>query len=361
VRILFALPGLHRVNRGAEVAFESVARHLAEAGEHVIVIGSGQPRPGEPYEFRHAGAVGRERFERWPEMPLVRSDYMYEELTFAPGLARAYRSREVDVTLTCGFPYANWVLRAKKRSHRPPHVFVTQNGDWPAFRTGGECRFFSCDGLVCINPVYERNHRDRWRTALIPNGVDPDRFHPGSADRAQFRIPQSAPVVLMVSALIPGKRVLEGVRAVAAIPDAVLVVAGDGAQRDEVDALAADLMPGRFVRRSVPRDDMPLLYRCADVFLHLTLDEPFGNVYAEAMATGLPVVAHDNEVTRWICGEHGMLVDSTDVERVTVALQKVLGEGPGDIDERVARTCALFSWRSVAEQYRRFLSEVVAG
>ena len=44
---------------------------------------------------------------------------------------------------------------------------MTQNGDWPAFRTGGECRFFSCDGLVCINPVYERNHRDRWRTALI--------------------------------------------------------------------------------------------------------------------------------------------------------------------------------------------------
>jgi len=253
------------------------------------------------------------------------------------------------------------VLRAKKRAHRPAHVYVTQNGDWPAFRTGGECRFFSCDGLVCINPVYERNHRDRWRTALIPNGVDPVRFHPAEADRARFGIPRGAPVVLMVSALIPSKRVLEGVRAVAVIPDAVLVVAGDGSQRDEVDALAADLMPGRFVRCSVPRDDMPALYRCADVFLHLALDEPFGNVYAEALATGLPVVVHDNEVTRWICGEHGTLVDSTDIDRVTVALQKVLGEGTGDVDDRVERTRELFSWHSVAERYRRFLSEVVAG
>ena len=361
MRILFALPGLHRVNRGAEVAFEAVARHLAEEGEDVIVVGSGRPRDGEPYEFRHAPAIGRERFERWPEVPLGRSDYMYEELTFAPGLARAYKAREVDVTLTCGFPYAQWVLRAKRRAHRPAHVFVTQNGDWPAFRTGGECRFFSCDGLVCINPVYERNHRDRWRTALIPNGVDPDRFTPGPSCRSHFGIPASAPVILMVSALIPTKRVADGVRAAAAIPDAVLVVAGDGAQRDEIDALAAELMPGRFVRRAVPRDDMPALYRCADVFLHLTLDEPFGNVYAEAMATGLPVVAHDTEVTRWICGDDGTLVDSTDLARVTAALKGVLSDGPGDVAARLERTRTLFAWRSVARQYRDFLGEVVAG
>ena len=49
LRILFALPGLHRVVRGAEVAFESVAREIARTpGYSVTLIGSGQPRPDEP-------------------------------------------------------------------------------------------------------------------------------------------------------------------------------------------------------------------------------------------------------------------------------------------------------------------------
>jgi glycosyltransferase involved in cell wall biosynthesis len=361
VRVLFALPGLHRVNRGAEVAFESVAHHLAASGEDVVVIGSGRERAGEPYTFRHAPAANRERFERWPKVPFLRSDYMYEELTFAPGLLRSYRGRDFDVTLTCGFPYTHWVLRGKRRRGRPAHVYVTQNGDWPAFRHRSEYRFFSCDGLVCINPVYERHHRERWRTALIPNGVDPDRFFPGASERARFGIPAAAPVVLMVSALIPSKRVVEGVRAVAAIPDAVLIVAGDGAQRQELDALAEQLMPGRFIRRSVPRDDMPALYRSADVFLHLTLDEPFGNVYAEAMASGLGVVAHDTEVTRWICGEQETLVDTTGSRRVTEALVDALARTGEDVAERVDRTRRLFSWGAVATQYRTFLTDVVEG
>ena len=33
MRILFALPGLHRYNRGAEIAFISIARELAKAGD----------------------------------------------------------------------------------------------------------------------------------------------------------------------------------------------------------------------------------------------------------------------------------------------------------------------------------------
>ena len=42
MKILMALPGLHRVSRGAEVAFESVASGLAQSGEiEVTVAGSG--------------------------------------------------------------------------------------------------------------------------------------------------------------------------------------------------------------------------------------------------------------------------------------------------------------------------------
>ena len=86
VRILLALAGLHRVHRGAEVAFISVARELSKLGHEVTLIGSGPPRPEEPYRFIHAPAIARETFERWPSVPTLRSETAWEEATFVPGL-----------------------------------------------------------------------------------------------------------------------------------------------------------------------------------------------------------------------------------------------------------------------------------
>jgi hypothetical protein len=49
MKLLFALPGFHRYDRGAEVALLSVARELARSGEDVTVAGSGGARPDVPY------------------------------------------------------------------------------------------------------------------------------------------------------------------------------------------------------------------------------------------------------------------------------------------------------------------------
>jgi glycosyltransferase involved in cell wall biosynthesis len=206
---------------------------------------------------------------------------------------------------------------------------------------------------------FERN-RDHWRSALIPNGIDPEVFRPGPPARERFGLPTDAPIVLMVSALIESKRVLEGMRAVASIPDAVLVVAGDGPLRHEFDALGAELMPGRHHRLTLPAEEMPDLYRSADVMVHPTLFESFGNVYLEAMAVGLPVVAHDSVVTRWILGDVARLVDTTDERTLADAVCSAIKDGP---DEALAATTAVaerFAWSTVAGQYRDFLAEVVA-
>jgi len=137
MRLLFALPGLHRVNRGAEVAFESVAAELARRPDcEVTLIGSGEPRPAQPYRFVRASCRSREHFERWPRIPVFRNHYVYEELTFIPGLWSAFHPDSFDATVTCSYPFVNWALRAKRRGGRPLHVFVTQNGDWPPALAG---------------------------------------------------------------------------------------------------------------------------------------------------------------------------------------------------------------------------------
>ena len=190
MRILFALPGLHRFGRGAEVVFESIAQQVAAAGNHqVTLVGSGEVRPGRAYDFVHVPAVSRERFEHWPKLPFLRHEFMYEELTFAAGLLRLPIVEQADVTMTCSYPYTNWALRRRRRGGRPAHVFVTQNGDWPALKRGPEPRFFSCDGLICTNPLYYERNSARWHSTLIPNGVDPLRFLPGPARRAELGLP----------------------------------------------------------------------------------------------------------------------------------------------------------------------------
>lgn len=361
MRILIALPGLHRVHRGAEVVFESLAREFALTGKHqVTLVGSGREEPARGYGFRHVGAVPRERFERWPTMPFFRHEYMYEELTFAAGMAVTRWRRDADITVTCGYPYTNWVLRAHlPGTRRPAHVFVTQNGDWPAHGRNGECRFFSCDGLICTNPVIFERNRERWFSTLIPNGFDAAKFRLETGDRAALGLPEGRPVVLIASALIPSKRVLEGVRAVARIPDAYLLVAGDGPLRDDFDRLAVELLPGRFQRRTFPYEKMAAVYQSADVFLHMSLEESFGNVYIEALATGTPVVAHDGPITRWILERHAHLVDTASEPDLVAALTGALAGGRSGAEERAAFAVSRYTWEAVAERYLEFLAEVV--
>jgi glycosyltransferase involved in cell wall biosynthesis len=358
MRVLFALPGLHRYDRGAEIAFLSVATELAKTGDTVTLLGSGPQRAGVPYRFLRAMSLRREKFESFPSLPVLRSDCAYEELTFVPDLLRRYRPSDFDITLTCSYPFCNWMLRRPVvRGSRPPHVFVTQNGDWAPQAYNSEYRLFGCEGLVCTNPEFLERNKNRWRAILIPNGVDCNRFSPGRAERGAFALPDDRLIVLMVSALIPSKRVEMGIEAVGRIPGAHLVVAGNGPSRQAIESRAAELLPGRFTRLSVAPERMPALYRSADVFLHLSLDEPFGNVFLEAMGSGLPVVAHDSSRSRWIVGDDEFLVDTRDPTAIARNIELARNAPSAQCRQRAIKAAA-FSWPKIAGMYRQFLLEI---
>ena len=302
----------------------------------------------------------RENFELFPAIPVLRHEFAYEEMTFVPALLKQYRPAEYDITLTCGYPFTNWVLRRPVwRGTRPPHVFVTENGDWPAFSDTSEFRFFGCEGLVCTNPDFYQRNRHRWRCRLIPNGVDCDRFRPGPAQRQELGLPGDCLIVLMVSALDSIKRVEIGIQAVSELSDAHLVVAGDGPLRRVIDAEAARLLPGRFTRLSLPPERMPALYQSSDVFLHLSKAESFGNVFIEAMACGIPIVAHDSERLRWIVGNDEFLLDTSDPAAVARCIE-LAAKGPAIERRGRAAKAAAFSWPRIGKMYREFLEEVIA-
>lgn len=353
MKLLFALPGFHRYDRGAEVALLSIASELARSGDEVMVVGSGFARPAS-YSFRRVPAVRRETFERFPKFPPFRSETAWEDATFAAGLLREPSLEGFDATITCSYPFTHWALRRAGRSG-PAHIFVTQNGDWPAYSDSSEYRLFHCDGLVCTNPDYLARNQARWRTTLIPNGVNLDTFARGVPSRQRFGLPEDGPIILMVSAFIPSKRVLEGIRAVAALEGAFLVVAGDGPLRDEARILAQNILPGRYAQLSLTSDEMPSLYHSADVFLHMSLLESFGNVFLEAWASGLPIVGHDTARLRWILGDEHLLCDTERCNVVTEALRQAIIRGRTPPSSNLDQ----FSWSSIAERYREFIRSVL--
>jgi D-inositol-3-phosphate glycosyltransferase len=133
---------------------------------------------------------------------------------------------------------------------------------------------------------------------VVPCGVDLDRFFPGGGREARdpnlFRI-------LTISRLVPRKGVDAVIEALGGVPDAELVVAGGGIERDlerdpeyrrlarlaRVNGVASRV----HFRGPVEREMVPRLIRSADVVVCTPRYEPFGMVPLEAMACGVPVVA----------------------------------------------------------------------
>jgi len=74
-----------------------------------------------------------------------------------------------------------------------------------------------------------------------------------------------------------------------------LVIAGDGKERQTLQNLAAEQVPGRvrFVGK-IPRSELYRYYSAADLFVFPGIGESLGMVFLEAQACGLPVVAFDN-------------------------------------------------------------------
>jgi glycosyltransferase involved in cell wall biosynthesis len=101
---------------------------------------------------------------------------------------------------------------------------------------------------------------------------------------------------------------------------------------------------------------MPDLYRSADVFLHLSLLESFGNVFLESWASGLPIVAHDSDRLRWILGDRHYLCDTTVPHELGAALRAAMSAPANAARDGVER----YSWATIGAEYRAFLSETVA-
>ncbi len=165
---------------------------------------------------------------------------------------------------------------------------------------------------------------------LIRNGISLTPFQNAPQTRAARIATTSSLRVGLVGRLAPEKGVDIFLGAVARIanrfPDAHFVVAGDGPDRELLEAQIASLgLQGR-AELLGPQTDMPAIYASLDVLVSASRQEGLPMALLEGMASGLPLIATRAGAVPEIVveGETGLLVNVNDPVALADAIERVL-------------------------------------
>jgi len=168
------------------------------------------------------------------------------------------------------------------------------------------------------------------------------------------------------------KGVVELLDAFARLPEALatLHLVGDESveprYRSAVRRRLGELGDRVIVHGVVAKERVASLYRDADVFVMASTKEPYGTVYGEAMAAGLPVVGWRAGNLPHLAddGREGILMTRGDVEGLAAALGRLAGDPAlrSRMAEAAKRRAADFpTWRETAAAFFREVRQVAAG
>jgi glycosyltransferase involved in cell wall biosynthesis len=205
--------------------------------------------------------------------------------------------------------------------------------------------------------------------AVVPYGFDLDaRVHSDEATRARKRKEAAVDdgfVIGWAGRLTAIKRPLDLVRTVAAVEGSVLVLAGDGELRADVEALARELGVSDRVRLLGYVADMGSWYAAFDAFLLTSANEGAPVVAIEAQSAGVPVVATDAGGTRNVVDddETGFIVQVGDLEALADRLTRLRDSDA--LRERLGATGAermrsKFSVDRMVDNTERVYSEILS-
>lgn len=205
---------------------------------------------------------------------------------------------------------------------------------------------YQCQWARKVNPFV--------KVEKIPNGVNIKRF---SVDGEKLNIDLPRPIILVVAALVPMKRLDLVIKAVAGLKQGSLLLVGRGELKGYLEDLGKKLLPGRFKITSLPHNEIVKAYRSVDLFTYPTSNfESFGIVLLEAMATNLPIVANDDPIRREIVGDAGLFVNPEDTISYTRVLSQALEISFGEKPKKQAQK---YNWDEIAKKYLQLFGELV--
>ena len=343
---------------GQNVHVESLARALARAG-HEVTVHSRRDSPELPERVVTGDGVVVEHLTAGPAEPLPKDELLPHVGELSRSLADRLAAAPPDVVHAHFWMSGLAALAAVRRIGdraadgvpEPPVVqtfhalgvtkrrFQGRQDTSPPARIRMERALAKNAAAVIATSTEEAQELIRLGTArhritVLPCGVDVEQFQPDGP--VAERGPRHR--VLSVGRLVPRKGFDTVIRALAAVPDAELLIAGGPAAAE----LAEDREAVRLRRLAdrlgiadrvrllgaVPRPDLPALLRSADLVVCAPWYEPFGIVPLEAMACGVPVVATavGGFLDTVVDGATGTLVPPQRPDRLASAIRKLLAE-----------------------------------
>jgi len=293
-------------NGGAELFYERMTLALAGAGQEVLPVIRREPEREarlraaglHPATFRFGG-----RFD----------------LCTRPGIRRALHGFKPDIAIA-------WMSRAAAHLPEGKWTNIGRLGGYYNLKYFRSCRYLvgNTHGITryIAGAGFPAN-----RIAYLPNFVE-DFSGVEPADRAEFGVPEDAPLLLGLGRLHTVKGFDTLIRAVALLPEVYCVIAGEGPERDDLARLIVILGVAHRVKLLGWRRDTGALLKAADVFVSSSRHEPLGNMVLEAFSAQTPVLAAraegPGEVIRQ--GVDGVLVPIDDPDALAEAARLLLAD-----------------------------------
>ncbi len=262
-----------------------------------------------------------------------------------------------DIVLT-------WMNRATKYcpSRSPDQNFVH------VARLGGyyDLKYYqNCDHLVGnTRDIVDYLEREGWpaeRAHYLPNFVDGTTLP--AISRSDLDTPKGVPLLVALGRLHTNKAFDVLITALAQTPDVWLWIAGEGPEKENLQALAERLAVADRVRFAGWRDDTAALYAAADIFVCPSRHEPLGNVVIEAWAQHCPVIAADASGPKALIddGVNGSLVPMEDAKALAKSIRRLVDDpetGKALAAAGHAAYLEAFTEQAVVQQYFGFFSSI---
>jgi glycosyltransferase involved in cell wall biosynthesis len=360
---------------GVAMTFGVIARELGRRGHEVTVYrpgrsdlapGDSHPEftevalPGFPipgYSLLRLGLPAGGRLQR--EWRNDRPDLVHVATEGPLGASAVTAARAVGVPVTSSF-HTNFHAYAK---HYGFPLFGRTVLSWLRHVHNRTRQTFVPTAELC-RELAQLGFRD---LAVVSRGVDTHQFQPALRSptlRSSWGVAPGEPVVLHAGRMAAEKNYPLLFRAYAAMraanPRCRFVLVGDGPLRAGLQRAHPECVFTGFISRA----ELARHYASADIYLHASLTETFGNVLTEAMASGLAVAGFDYAAARQFVqsGRNGLSVPCSEPEGLIAAGVK-LARDPAlrtRLRSAARATVEPQSWENVIGRFEADLRAIAA-